>query len=168
MGFYLVTVACLSGAVFSYAMMVLVKQKPPKAWGEWPYSKSRFAKWLEKRRENSRFLGPLRVDRFRLAFFTVASVVGLISLLLLAIDLSAGLMITRLLGEIAIAVILAIALLTPPIFEASLVIWWAAIDRHSCKNNQIKRIKQIEKKRNDKRKKQGVAFPDSNRKGNEP
>ena len=148
--FYLILVACIFDVAFSYVMMTSGKQKPPEKWADWCYSKSGFAKYLEKKREHSRFLGPLHIDRFRLTGLIIFSVFCLFSLVIFCIDLGSGFKVTGFLNETAIVIMLICILLTPPLYEAFLVIWWSIIDRRSSKNQQIKRLQQVVKKRKKK------------------
>ncbi len=146
MGFYLVVLACLYGAIFSFTMMITVKQKPPEAWSDWCHSKSRFAKWLEKKLEHSRFLGPLLVDRFHLVGFMSFFSFFVVSAALFVVDFGTGLSITKFLGTTGIFIALLFFLLAPPFYEAFLVIWWSIADRNASRNQQIKQLKKITKR----------------------
>ena len=151
MGFYVVTLAALFMVAFAFVMMLFVKQRPPESWGDWAYSNSSFAKWIEELRNKSRILGPLHIDRFRMASFVGTTAVFGASVVTFIIDLSTGMAITEFLGDIGVAITLLCVIVIPVFYEASLTIWWSIVDRASIQSNDIKRLKSIEKGRKKKK-----------------
>lgn len=151
MKFYVVALVSLFMAIFAFAMMFFVKQRPPEPWGDWAYSNSRFARWIERRREKSRILGPLRIDKFRMASFAVTTIIFEASAVMLVIDLSTGLSVTNFLGTVGLAIAILCVALLPVLYEAFLTIWWAIADHVSNRSGEIKRLKSIEKGRKKKK-----------------
>lgn len=145
MGFYVVTLAALFMVAFAFVMMLFVKQRPPESWGDWAYSNSRFAKWIEELRDKSRILGSMHIDRFRMASFVGTTAVFGASAITLIIDLSTGMAITEFLGDIGVAISLLCVIAIPVLYEASLTIWWSIADHASSRNSDIKRLKSIRK-----------------------
>ena len=150
MGFYLIVIACLYDVACSYAMMVFQKQKPPRKWGDWPYSKSRLALRLNKVREKSKYLGPLRIDRFHFIGFISSLAIFVISCVALVIDMVSNEVIHLILGDLAIALIAVCAFLAPILYEFFLVIWWSITDKDSSRNSQMKKLKKIKKRNREK------------------
>ena len=134
--------------------MVRIKQKPPEKWGDWPYSKSKFALWLNKSREKSRLLGQLRVDCFHFAGFIANFMVLIVSIILLAIDISTKQALYKSLGELPTIIIMIGILLAPILYEVFLAVWWSLASRDSPKNLQIKKLKKIKKNNKKLKKKQ--------------
>ena len=151
MKFYVVALASLYMAIFAFVMMVFVKQRPPESWGDWAYSNSRFARWIERLRENSRVLGPLRIDKFRMASFVVTTIVFGIAAVMLVIDLSTGLSVTEFLGTVGLAIAILCVASLPVLYEVFLTIWWAIADHASNRVSKIKRLKSIIKENNKKK-----------------
>lgn len=143
MGFYIIALAALYSAISSYVMMVAAKQKPPEGWGNRAYSKSRFALWLNKRREGSRFLGPLRVDRFRLAGVIASLVVFGVSVVALIVDAVTKQALYAFLGKLTTIIVSLSLLMAPFLYETFLTIWWSIIGRNSVTNSQMKKLKKI-------------------------
>lgn len=147
MGFYLIVIATLLSLLFSFVMMVTVKQDPPAAWSNWCYSKSRLAKWFEKRRKSSFYWGILRIDLFHLIGFIFSSVLFIASVIVLFIDFCTGFSITHLLNDIVILIIFLCVLIASPLYEAFLVVWWSIVDKHSNNNQHVKRIRKLTKRK---------------------
>lgn len=151
MEFYVVTLAALFMVAFALVMMLFVKQRPPEPWGDWAYSNSRFAKWLEELRKKTRILGPLRIDKFHMASFVGTTAVLGASTVAFIIDVSTGMAITEFLGAVGIAIILFCVIAAPILYEAFLTIWWSIADRTSNRSSEIKRLKSIKKRRKKKK-----------------
>ena len=113
MGFYVIVIACFCSSIFSYVTMTTMKHKPPEKWGDWPYSKSKLALWLNKSREESKLLGPLRVDRFHFAEFIASLSILAVSIVLFSIDVLFDQLIYELLGEMKTVIVVLIVLLVP-------------------------------------------------------
>ena len=121
MEFYLVTLTALFMVAFAFVMMLFVKQRPPESWGDWAYSNSSFAKWIEELRNKSRILGPLHIDRFRMASFVGTTAVFGASVVTFIIDLSTGMAITEFLGDIGVAITLLCVIVIPVDLATSLI-----------------------------------------------
>lgn len=148
MGFYIVTLVFLFDTVFSYTFMVASQERPPKKWGDWPYSKSRLAKWLYEKGKKSLWFGSLLpIDRFRITMFRILIVLFFVSLIFLVIDLFTSFAITGLLGEITIEIISVCCFLVPIFYEFLLTIWFAIANAVSEEGNDIKKLEKIMKKR---------------------
>ena len=90
MGFYIVPIVAFCSVVFSFTMMVTPKQNPPEKLGDFAYSKSKLAIWLNKKRNKSKYLGPLRIDKFHFVGFVSSFFILILSLFLMIIDLFSG------------------------------------------------------------------------------
>ena len=151
MKFYVVALASLFMAIFAFAMMFFVKQRPPEPWGDWAYSNSRFARWIERLREKSRIFGPLRIDKFRMASFVVTTIIFGASAVALVIDFSTGLAVTEFLGTVGLTIAILCVALLPVLYEAFLTIWWSIADHVSNRSSEIKRLKSIKNENNKKK-----------------
>lgn len=152
MKFYVVALVSLFMAIFAFVMMSSAKPRPPEPWGDWAYSNSRFARWIERLRKKSRLLGPLRIDKFRMASFVVTTIIFGASAVALVIDFSTGLAVTEFLGTVGLAIAILCVVLPPVLYEAFLTIWWSIVDHVSNRSSEIKRLKSIIKNRNNKKK----------------
>ena len=146
MGLYIITLVAFFSTVSSFVMMLAAKPKPPERWNDWVYSKSKFALWLNEKRDESKFLGPLRIDRFRLSGTIISFTLFIISCAALIVDTVLDQAIYVFLGELAIIIIALLALLAPFIYEASLTIWWSIVERSSLTKSQINKLVRIKKK----------------------
>ena len=140
MGFYLVVISSLYSTFFSFMVMIFARWRPPKKWSSWCYSKSRFAKWFEKKRERSRLLGPSRIDLFHLSSFVIFSTIGFLSIVTFLFDIFTSFLLTNLLGKIGILVTCLLILFIPMVYEAFLAIWWLIVNRNSPTDKQLKQI----------------------------
>ena len=78
----------------------------------------------------------------------------IVSIILLAIDISTKQALYKSLGELPTIIIMIGILLAPILYEVFLAVWWSLASRDSPKNLQIKKLKKIKKNNKKLKKKQ--------------
>lgn len=146
MGFYIIVLSAAYSTIFSFAMMIMVKQRPPEKWGDRAYSKSRFALWTSKRRMLSKLFGPIKIDIFRLVGTIISLILFIICCIALIIDTASNQIIYVFLGRLLTIIISLFILLVPLLYEAFLIIWWSIVNKNSPNNSRIKKLRRIKKK----------------------
>ena len=147
MGFYIIVLSSFLSLVFSYIMMTSANDRSPENWGERMYPKTKLTLYLIKKREKSKFLAPLKIGIFHLLGFYVSLGSFVVFLLLMVIDLIFNQNLYKFLGFLNTVIIIVFIILLPVFYEVFLAIWWAILNRHSPKYQQIKKLQSIQKKR---------------------
>lgn len=145
MGIYIVTLVAFFSFLFSFFMMMFVKQKPPKNWGEWPYSKNRIALWLNQTSLKNKYVSPLRIDRFHFIGLLVSSTIFIFSFCIMILDLSLEQIIYKNFGPTKLIILCIFILLNPILYEVFLNIWWSFRDKKFQKYADTKTLQKISK-----------------------
>lgn len=147
MSFYIITISCIFTMAAAYFFMTNRKNPPPLNWGDNPYSKSRFAKWVEKHS-----LFNTKVDLFHLIGFYIHVILTFISIIILVIDIVTNKRISEFLGKKTILIITVNVPMSYILYDVFLILWWDSINLGNdptTKNiEQLKKakiLKQIEK-----------------------
>lgn len=150
MEFYIIFIASLFVVLFSFGMMIFPKPKPPEVWQKWCYSKTRFAKKLEKKLNHLHFFATLQIDKFHLIGFFLSCIFCFFCFVFFIIDICTHLLVTSFIGDIGILIVFLCIIILPPIYEVSLNILWSVIDKNSQRIQNTKRLNQITKKNKQK------------------